>query len=115
MDKCLREVVEAARDKTRRGGQDWEPFGEETFRARVGTGTITVLKVAEPDDAPQDAPRTYLVSVYDRMGRTAATAEVGPSDAAGDYRAVEGLYDAAQESVLRPKRVLDEMLQVLRR
>lgn len=115
MDKRLREVVEAARAKTERDEQDWEPFGEEAYRARVGTGTINIGRVAEPEDGRPGAQRTYVVSVYDRMGRTAATAEVAPFDSVVDYAAIEGLYDAAQESVSRPRRVLDEMLQVLRR
>lgn len=114
MEERLRKLVDAARDCTRRDERDWEPFGEETFRTRVGSGTITVLMVAEPDDAPVGNPRTYVVSVYDRLGRTAATAEVGPGDNGADYKAVAGLYAAAEESVHRPKRVIDEMLQVLK-
>lgn len=114
MDERLRKLVEAARDRTRRDERDWEPFGEETYRTRVGSGTITVLKVADPEDIPVSILRTYVVSVYDRLGRTAATAEVGPDDDPGDYAAIMGLYDAAEESVYRPQRVLDEMLQALK-
>lgn len=112
MDRSLREVVEAVRAKTKRDQQTWEPFGPDGYRTRVGSGTIELGRVAEPEG--ESVPPAYVVSVYDRLGQTAATAEVAADTGGADFAAVEALYLAAQRATLRPQRVLDEMLQLLR-
>jgi hypothetical protein len=116
MDNRLRDLVEAAIEKTERGGLAWTAFDSESFRATIDPGHLHILRSFSADDATDATTSMYFVQVSDAQGRIVSDDEAGP-DRVGDAKSFplfDRLFQAARKAALGSDRVIDDMLHTLR-
>jgi len=113
-DSKLRSLLEAAAEKTERGGLAWQAFDDESFRAAIGTGYVHIQRgstQASDGDGDLHPVTTYSVQISDAQGRVVAEddATVGFEGFAPFAR----LFEVARKSALGSDRVIEDMLQSL--
>jgi len=115
MDNKLRELLDAAIEKTERGGLEWTAFDSESFRAKIGSGYLHIQRGSTEvsDDGEHFCSRTtYSVQVSDSQGRVVVEDETIEGDQGSAL--FSRLFQLARKSALSTDRVLDEMLRTLR-
>lgn len=115
MDMKIYDLLEAAIEKSERGGLEWTAFDSESFRARIGTGYLHIQRGSTPfvDDDGNSHPRTtYSVQVSDAKGRVVAEDET--TEGFEGFAPFNRLFQAARRAALASDRVIDDMLHTLR-
>ncbi|MBA4188405.1 MAG: hypothetical protein C0467_10410 [Planctomycetaceae bacterium] len=113
-DSKLRSLLEAAAEKTERGGLAWQAFDDESFRAAIGTGYVHIQRGSTQTadyDGDLHPATTYSVQISDAQGRVVAEDDATFGfDGCGPFAR---LFEAARKSALGSDRVIDEMLHSL--
>jgi hypothetical protein len=112
MDSKLRDLLQAALDRTRSGKLSWQAFGSESFRARVGSGSIHIQRAVIPDDDTPPATK-YSVQVANALSQVVAEAEATEGRSEPNLPLLHNLFTAARTSGLGGYEVIDEMIRVL--
>lgn len=117
MDSKIRELVQAVRDKTERGGLRWKAFDAEAFRAAIGTGYLHIQRHWAPlreENGDGGSVETYALQVSDGQGRVVAEEEVHEGVRDDGFSLVRDLFRVARIAALGGYKVIDDMLYVLR-
>lgn len=114
MDKKLNQLIQATLAKTESGAIEWDAFDSESFRTRIGAGSMHIqrdsVELSQDGEAFYPYDR-YSVQISDGMGRIVTEwdcIETNP-----DFKVLQKLFDAARKSALKPDHVIDDMLQSL--
>ena len=114
MDNKLIELVQAASNRTARGGLVWTAFGDDSFRVAVGAGHLFIRRGwtrLHTDDDERYAATVYTVQVTDGQGRTVSDWEATEGETG--YTSLDQLFQAARNAALKSDRVIEDMLQAL--
>jgi hypothetical protein len=115
VDSKLRDLLQAALDKTNSGAVEWTAFNSESFRARVGAGHLHIQRGSIPvetDERDRYWVTTYAVQVSDAQGRIVAEADA--REGTESFALFDRLFDTARKTALGSDRVIEEMLHTLR-
>ena len=116
MDSKLHDLLQAAIEKTQSGELHWQPFGSESFRARIGPGNLHVQRVSTTDASSGDLVNTlrYSAQVSNVHGQVVAEAEATEGQNDTPLALLQGLFTAARTAGLGGYQVIDGMLQLLK-
>lgn len=114
MDDKLKDLIRAALDKTAAGGLQWAGFGSSSFRAKIGSGHLNVLRSVDKwdDDASPDQATVYTVQITDARGRVVAEYEAKIHQ--DDFKLLDELFRIARRSAFGTDQLIDDMLMTLR-
>jgi hypothetical protein len=118
MDNALRELLVTATAKTEAGRLKWKAFDSESFRAAIGSGYLHIQRGSTriDDDEGESMPAvTYSAQVSDEQGRVVAEADVTEGFQMAEFMILATLFATARKSALQTDRVIEDMLEVLRR
>jgi hypothetical protein len=115
MDNKIRDLLQAAIDKTGRDELSWTAFDSDSFRAKIGPGYLHIQRGSiqvSPDGVDFYPAVTYSVQISDAQGRVVAEAET--REMREDFGLFGQLFEAARKAALGSDRVIDDMLHTLR-
>jgi hypothetical protein len=115
VDKKVSDLLEAALTNTRRGQLQWQAFNAESFRTRIGSGSLHIQRVptqVSSDGTDVQPAVAYAVQIADGQGRVVAEEEVIEHNLGSTL--LQNVFEAARKSALGTATVLDEMLNALR-
>lgn len=118
MDSKLRELLQAALDKTNRGQLRWSAFSDESFRAAIGSGHLHLNRSWGPwtDDRGEEvSAETYFVQVSNGQGRVVVEGEAKEGVPQNGFELCRDLFRAARTAALGGYEVMDNMLRLLNR
>ena len=115
MDPKVRDLIQAALEKTQRGGLAWQSFDSNSFRAPAAGGYLHVQRGRFLlSAAGGEAVLRYAAQVTNPLGQVVAEADAVEGRNDDDFTALQGLFNAARTSALGGYQIIDSMLSFLR-